>query len=121
MGGLKFAGALWIVAGLNSVGMAFGVWDEPILLTLALGGAIVGLTIGALLIARPGPDIVRWSNVAGLTWLVAFGALTAVEQATQMGYTLSVAIHTALGVGAALVTYSRGATLRRPESPSSDV
>jgi hypothetical protein len=105
MSALKLAGGLWIIGGLKSAGMAFGVWDEPILLVLALGGAIVGLTIGALLLARPGPDVVRWSNVAGLAWLIAFGALTVVEIVTQMGYTLSVAVQAAFGVAGALVAY----------------
>lgn len=109
MGGLKLAGGLWIIAGLNSAGTVFGVWDEPILLALFLGGAIVGLTIGTLLVRRPAADAVRWSNVAGLAWLIAFGALTVVEVVTQMGYALSVALHTALGVAAALVAYSRRA------------
>jgi len=111
MGGLKLAGGLWIIAGVNSAGMVFGVWDEPILLALALGGAIVGLTIGALLVARPGPDVVRWSNVAGIAWLIAFGALTGVEVVMQMGYALSVALHTALGVAGALVAYWRRAAV----------
>jgi hypothetical protein len=107
MGGLKLAGGLWIIAGVNSAGMVFGVWDEPILLALALAGAIVGLTVGALLIARPGADALRWSNIAGIAWLLAFGALTVVEVVMQMGYALSVALHTALGVAGALVAYLR--------------
>jgi hypothetical protein len=107
MGGLKLAGGLWIFAGLNSAGMAFGVLDEPIILALALGGAIVGLTIGARLIVRPGPDVLRWSNVAGIGWLIAFGALTVVEVVTQMGYERFVAFHTAIGVAAALAAYWR--------------
>jgi hypothetical protein len=111
MGGLKLAGGLWIIAGVKSAGMVFGVWDEPIVLALALGGAIVALAIGTLLVARPGPDAVRWSNVAGLAWLIAFGSLTVVEEVAQMGYTISVALHTALGVAAALVAYRRGAAV----------
>jgi hypothetical protein len=112
MGGLKLAGGLWIIAGVNSAGMAFGVWEDgPIMLALALGGAIVGLTIGALLVVRPGPEVVRWSSVAGIAWLLAFGALTVVEVVMQMGYALSVALHTALGVAAALVAYWRRATV----------
>jgi hypothetical protein len=111
MGGLKLAGALWIIAGVYSAGMVFGVWDEPILLALALGGAIVGLTIGAFLVARPGADVVRWSNVAGLAWLIAFGGLTLVEVVMQMGYAVSVALHTALGVAGALVAYRRRAAV----------
>jgi hypothetical protein len=112
MSGFKLAGGLWIIAGVNSAGMAFGVWEDgPIMFALALGGAIVGLTIGTLLIARPGPEVLRWSNVAGLVWLIAFGALTVVEVVTQMGYAWSVALQTALGVAAALVAYWRRATV----------
>ena len=111
MGGLKLAGGLWIIAGANSAGTVFGVWDEPILLAMFLGGAIVGLTIGAFLVRQPGANAVRWSNVAGLAWLIVFGALTVVEVVTQMGYALSVALHTALGVAGALVAYSRRATV----------
>jgi hypothetical protein len=108
MGGLRLAGGLWLIAGVNSAGMAFGVWEDgPIMFALAVGGAIVGLTIGALLIARPGPEVVRWSSIAGIAWLIAFGALTVVEVVTQMGYALSVALHTALGVAAAVVAHWR--------------
>jgi hypothetical protein len=111
MGGLKLAGGLWVFAGLNSAGMAFGVLDEPSLLALAIGGALVGLTIGALLLSRPGPQVVRWSNVAGISWLIAFGALTVVEVVTQMGYVLSVALLTGFGVAGALVAYLRRAAV----------
>jgi hypothetical protein len=110
MGGLKLAGVLWIIGGVSSAGMAFGVWEDgPIMLALALGGAIVGLAIGALLITRPGPEVVRWSNVAGLAWLIAFGALTVVEVVMQMGYALSVVRILGFGLAGALVAYSRRA------------
>lgn len=112
MGGLKLAGGLWIIAGVNSAGMVFGVWEDgPIMLAVAAGGAIVGLTIGSLLLARPGPDVVRWSNLAGIAWLMGFGALTVAEIVMQMGYALSVALHTTLGVSGALVAYWRRAAL----------
>jgi hypothetical protein len=111
MVGLKLAGGLWLFAGLYSAGIAFGVLDEPTLLALAVAGAIVGLTIGVLLVARPGPGVVRWSNVAGIAWLIAFGALTLVEVVTQMGYVLSVAVLTAFGVAGALLAYWRRAAV----------
>jgi hypothetical protein len=93
--------------------MAFGVVDEPIILALAIGGALVGLTIGALFLARPGPQAVRWSNVAGIAWLIAFGALAVAEVALQMGYVVSVLTLAALGVSAALVGYWRRAPVAR--------
>jgi hypothetical protein len=107
MGTRKLAGGLWIIGGLNSGGMVFGVLDEPIILALGVGGGIVGLTIGALLLTRPGPQVVRWSNVAGIAWLIAFGALTLAEVAMQMDYVLSVLLLTSFGVAGALVAYWR--------------
>jgi hypothetical protein len=108
MGGLKLAGGLWIIAGLSNVVIAFATLGEPIM-GLFVGGAIVGLTIGALLLARPGPRVVRWSNVAGLAWLIAFGAYTLVQLDKQY---LSTAVWLlAFGVAGALVAYRRRAAL----------
>jgi hypothetical protein len=109
MGGLKLAGGLWIIAGASSAAVMFGVLDEPMLLALMIGGAVVGLTIGALLVARPGPGVVRWSNIAGIAWLIGFGSLTLVEVTTQMGYVSSAVWLTTWGVAGALVAYSRRA------------
>jgi len=111
MGGLKLAGALWIIGGFNSAGMVFGVLDEPILLALGVSGSIVGLTIGSLLVTRPSPDVVRWSSAAGIAWLIAFGALAVVEVVMQMGYVLSALRILAFGVAGALVAYWRRATV----------
>jgi hypothetical protein len=104
MGGLKLAGGLWIIAGLSNVVIAFFTLGEPIM-ALFVGGAIVGLTIGALLFTRPGPGVVRWSNVAGLAWLIAFGAYTLIQLDKQY---LSTAVWLlAFGVAGALVAYWR--------------
>jgi hypothetical protein len=46
--------------------------DNPLFIALMAGGAIVGLSIGTLPIARPGPSVERWSNLAGVAWLIAF-------------------------------------------------
>jgi hypothetical protein len=110
MGGLKLAGWIWIVAGVNSAGTVFGTFGEPIMV-LFIGGAIVGLAVGSRLVTRPDLDAVRWSNIAGLAWLMAFGALTVAEVVMQMGYALSVAVHTALGVAGALLAYRRRAAV----------
>ena len=104
MGGLKLAGGLWIIAGLSCAMLVFFTLGEPIM-ALFVGGAIVALTIGAVLFARPGPGAVRWSNVAGLAWLIAFGAYTLAELDKQY---LSTAVWLlAFGAAGALVAYWR--------------
>jgi hypothetical protein len=104
MGGLKFAAGLWIIAGLSCAVLVFFTMVEPIM-ALFVSGAIVGLTTGAFLFARPGPGVVRWSNIAGLAWLIAFGAYTLTELDKQY---LSTAVWlTAFGVAGALVAYWR--------------
>jgi hypothetical protein len=78
-------------------------------MALFVGGAIVGLTTGALLIARPGPGAVRWSNAAGLAWLVAFGAYTLYE--LDKPYLSTAIVLSALGLAGALVAYLRRAAV----------
>jgi hypothetical protein len=108
MGGLKLAGGVWIIAGLSNLVIAFATLGEPIM-ALFVVGAIVGLTIGALLIARPSPGAVRLSSVAGLAWLIAFGAYTLIQLDKQH---LSTAVWLlAFGVAGALVAYWRRAAV----------
>ena len=111
MGVLRLAGALWIVGGLSSAAVIFGVLHEPFQLILTVGGAIVGLTIGALLVARPGPRVAHWSNVAGIAWLIGFGTLTVVQIVMQMDYVRVAVWLTAWGLAGALVAYWRRAAV----------
>jgi len=120
MGGIRLAGALWIMAGLTCAGLLIFVFvlenledlgvllQNPALPALALGGAIVGLLIGVLLIARPGPGVVRWSTVAGVAWLIVFGSL-ALTRLDKPGPLLSTSLITGFGVAGALVAYWRRA------------
>jgi hypothetical protein len=71
------------------------------------GGAIVGLPLGVLLIARPGPRVVRWSNLAGVAWLIAFGGVTLAQLDQPIAQLFSVLWLTGFGVAAALVAYRR--------------
>ena len=115
MGDLRRAGALWILAGLSCVGLLIFVFvgehlndlgfllQQPALPALVLVGAIVALLLGVLLIARPGPRIVRWSSVAGVPWLIAFGSV-AITSLGRPGV-LSSGLITGLGVAGALVAY----------------
>jgi hypothetical protein len=116
MGGLRLAGALWIIAGFVCVGLLIVVFvgenlanlgillQNPALPALVAGGAIVGLLLGVLLIARPGPGVVRWSTVAGVVWLIVFGSL-ALTRLDRPGPLLSTSLITGFGVAGALVAY----------------
>jgi len=116
MGGLRLAGALWILAGLTCAGLLIFVFvgenlenlgillQNPALPALVVAGAIVSLLIGVLLIARPGPWVVRWSTVAGVVWLIVFGSL-ALTRLDKPGPLLSTTLITGFGVAGALVAY----------------
>ncbi len=116
MGRFRLAGALWIMAGLTCAGLLIIVFvgenmenlgvllQNPALPALVLGGAIVALLIGVLLIARPGPGVVRWSAVAGVAWLIVFGSL-ALTRLDKPGPLLSTGLITGFGVAGALVAY----------------
>jgi hypothetical protein len=128
MVGLRLGGALWICAGLACAGLLAFVFvgenlqnlgillENPVLPALVAGGAIVGLTIGVLLIARPGPDVVCWSSVAGVAWLIVFGAL-ALTRLDRPGPLLSTSLITVFGVAGALVAHwSKSAAMSGFES-----
>jgi hypothetical protein len=116
MGRLRLAGALWIIAGFVCVGLLIVVFvgenlanltillQNPALPALVAGGAIVGLLIGVLLIARPGPGVVQWSTVVGVVWLIVFGSL-ALTRLDKPGPLLSTSLITVFGVAGALVAY----------------
>lgn len=107
MGGLRLAGALWIIGGLSSAALLVFVLDNPVYIVLMAGGAIVGLAIGVLLIARPGPSVVRWSTYAGVAWLIAFGWVTLTNLDKPIGQLFSAVWLTAFGVAGAVVAYWR--------------
>jgi hypothetical protein len=107
MGRFRLAGALWIIGGLSSALLVVFVLDSPFFVALLAAGGVVGLAIGLLLVARPSADVVRWSNVAGVAWLIAFGALTLTQLDKPVGQLVSGVWLTAFGVGGALAAYWR--------------
>ena len=119
--GLRLGGALWVIAGVICAGLFVFVFvgenllaENPGLAAMVLGGAVAGLLTGRLLLARPGPGVVRWSTVVGLAWLLAFGTLMLTSlYGPERGPTLSSGLITGFGVAAALVTFRAGRSGRR--------
>ena len=117
--GLRLGGALWVIAGVICAGLFVFVFvgenllaQNPGLSAMVLGGAVAALLTGRLLLARPGPGVVRWSNVLGLAWLLAFGSLMLTTlNGPERGPTLSSGLITGFGVVAALVTFLAGRSM----------
>jgi hypothetical protein len=111
MGGLRLAGVLWLIGGILSALLVLVALDTPGYALLLGAGGIVGLVNGGLLIRRPSADVIRWSNIAGVTWLVAFGWLTVTNLDKPAGEVISGLILAALGVVGALLAYIRRGSL----------
>ena len=130
MSTLRLAGTLWIMAGVVCAGLlSFVLIGERIndlgalmanlaLPARVLGGALVAFLIGGLLLTRPDPNVVRWSSLAGIGWIIAFGPLVVTSVAAAMGGdefgpVVSSSLITILGIAGAVVGHlSRPA--RRP-------
>jgi hypothetical protein len=123
------AGTLWIMAGVVCAGLlSFVLIGEHVndlgalLADLALparvlGGAMVAFLIGGLLLIHPGPNVVRWSSLAGVAWVVAFGPLVVASVAAalggyEVGPVISSSLITGFGIAGAVVGY-RSRTTRR--------
>ena len=119
--GLRLGGALWVMAGVICAGLFIVVFvgenllaQNPGLSAMVLGGAVAALLTGGLLLARPGPGVVRSSTVVGLAWLLAFGFLFLTTlNGPETGPTVSSGLITGFGVAAALVTFWAGRSARR--------
>jgi hypothetical protein len=116
MPGLRTAGVLWMAAGLVCVGLLLVVFVGENLLLRNPGlsgeltaGAIAALVTGGLLVARPGPAVVRWSMVLGLAWLVVFGSLTvSALGGSESGPMVSSGLIAGFGIAGAIVTFLAG-------------
>ncbi|HEX9043985.1 MAG TPA: hypothetical protein VF802_03070 [Candidatus Limnocylindrales bacterium] len=125
----RLAGSLWIMAGVVCAGLlSFVLVGEHVndlgflLANLALparvlGGALLAFVNGSLLLVRPGPNVVRWSSLAGIAWLFAFGPLvvTAVAAALggyEVGPVISSSLITGLGIAGAVVGHLSPTTRR---------
>jgi hypothetical protein len=118
---LRLGGALWVIAGVICAGLLIVVFvgenrlaQNPGLAAMVLGGAVAALVTGGLLLARPSLGVVRWSNVVGLAWLLAFGSLfLSTLNGPERGPMVSSGLITSFGVASALVTFRAGRSRRR--------
>lgn len=118
MAGVVCAGLLsFVLIGerINNLGALLANLASP---ARVLGGALVAFLIGGLLLTRPGPNAIRWSTLAGIAWLIAFGPLVVTTVAAalggyEFGAVVSSSLITGLGTAGAVVgQLSR--TARRP-------
>ena len=110
---LRPPATLWILAGLMAGGITFFGLD-PLTLGVFLGGAVVGVAIGLGMLLRPNAAVLMASDVAGLAWLIAFGAVAIVSIGNPLEEWLSVLTILALGVAAAVIARMRRAGVARP-------
>jgi hypothetical protein len=113
---VRVGGALWMLAGLICAALFVVVFvgenlqdlrvllEHPVLPALVAGAGLVAWTLGPLLIVRPRPSVVRWSNVAGVAWLIIFGTLV-LTRLDQPGPRTSTSLITVFGVAGAFVVY----------------
>ena len=114
-GDLRLGGALWVIAGVCCAGLLLFVFVRENLLMASLGlsllflaGAVVALLTGALVIARPGRGVVRWSSGVGLAWLLVFGSVAApgiVKPDPDRDPLVSLAMVIGFGVAGAVTTF----------------
>lgn len=103
----RWAGVLWLVAGISSGGIAFFL-DQPLDLAIFIGGAVLAVVLGLAMTLRPSPTWVRWSNVLGIAWLVTFGMVILTRLSLPIEQLLSVVWILAFGVAGAVVASGRG-------------
>jgi hypothetical protein len=106
MASQKLAGVLWLIAGISSGGIAFFLVD-PLDLAIFIGGAVLAVLLALAMLVRPSPSSVRWSNLLGAAWLLAFGAVILTSLSLPIAELLSVVWVLAFGLGGAVVAYAR--------------
>ena len=102
----KLAAVLWLIAGISSGGIAFFL-DDPLDLAIFIGGGVLAVLLALAMLVRPSPRWVAWSNLLGVAWLLAFGAVILTSLSLPVAELLSVVWVLAFGVGGAIVAYAR--------------
>jgi hypothetical protein len=102
----KLAGALWLIAGISSGGVAFFLVD-PLDLAIVMAGAVLAILLALAMLLRPSPLWVRWSNLLGAAWLLAFGGVILTSLSLPIEELLSVVWIFGFGLAGAAVAYAR--------------
>jgi hypothetical protein len=105
MGSQKLAGVLWLIAGINSGGIAFLLVD-PIDLAIFIGGAVLAVLLVIAMLVRPSPSWVPWSNVLGAGWFLGFGWAILNKLSLPVEQLLTVVRILGFGIAGAGVTYA---------------
>lgn len=100
----KWAGALWLIAGISSGAIAFFLVD-PLDLAIFIGGAVLAILLGLAMLVRPSATWVTWSSLLGAAWLLAFGAVILTSLSLPIEQLSSVVWILAFGIAAAVVAY----------------
>lgn len=103
----RTAGVLWLIAGVSTAGIAFFIVD-PVTLGAFIIGVVAAVVLGLALLFRPSPGLVRWSNVAGAAWLVAFGTIIVLNITNPLEEVLSLVWILLFGVLGAVTAYRWG-------------
>jgi hypothetical protein len=106
MASQKLPGVLWLVAGISSGGIAFFLVD-PLDLAIFIGGAVLAVLLALAMLVRPSPSWVNWSNLLGVAWLLAFGAVIVTSLSLPIEELLSVVWVLAFGLAGAVLAYAR--------------
>ena len=113
MGQQRSAGALWLVAGLSSAGIAFFL-DQPLDLAIFISGAVLASLLGLGMLVRPSVRWVPWSNLLGAAWVVVFGAVILTRLSIPIEQILSVVWILGFGAAAAILAYVRRSRTAMP-------
>ena len=103
----RTAAVLWLIAGASTAGIAFFIVDRVTLGAFIIG-AVAAVVLGLAFLFRPSPGLVRWSNVAGAAWLVAFGTITMLNITNPVEEVLSLIWILLFGVLGAVAAYRWG-------------
>jgi len=106
MASQRLPGVLWLLAGVSSGGIAFFLVN-PLQLAVFIGGALLGVLLALAMLIRPSPSWVTWSNMLGVAWLVAFGAVLLTSLSLPIAELFSVVWVLAFGLAGAAVAYAR--------------